>query len=141
MVLEKIVFRGIISTYVSPFVVALSIIYICIFSKIKVGKHIKRFTSTFAPAAFGVYLLHDNSIIRDNFMKKLYLIVDGDNLLFPLFLIVTIVLIFVICLLIEKIRLIIFEKLYIDKFVNRMIKFVEILLNNIFDRIVSLTSL
>lgn len=70
MVLEKIVFRGIISTYVSPFVVALSIIYICIFSKIKVGKHIKRFTSTFAPAAFGVYLLHDNSIIRDNFMKK-----------------------------------------------------------------------
>lgn len=74
-------------------------------------------------------------------MKKLYLIVDGDNLLFPLFLIVTIVLIFVICLLIEKIRLIIFEKLYIDKFVNRMIKFVEKLLNNIFDRIVSLTSL
>lgn len=69
------------------------------------------------------------------------MIVDGDNLLFPLFLIVTIVLIFVICLLIEKIRLIIFEKLYIDKFVNRMIKFVEKLLNNIFDRIVSLTSL
>ena len=49
-------------------------ITICLFFlQIHYNKYIAKIICFFGPLAFGIYLIHENKIIRDNVMRKLFI--------------------------------------------------------------------
>ena len=74
----------------------------------------------FSTATFGVYLIHDNYLIRVNIIKNSFAVKTENTV--ELFIIVLsgIVAIFLSCILIEKVREYIFKMLKIKEKVNKI---------------------
>lgn len=99
-----------------------------------------RLINAIASATFGVYLIHDDNLVRPFLWETLFKDVSyaDSNLLIP-YSIAVIVLVFVVCTLIELFRIYVIEKHYMksvddlaDKIENRINKFFE---TNIFKKI------
>lgn len=63
--------------YISPTTLIIAVLYVIIFSQIHLHGILKRFTMIFAPSAFAVYLLHDNGLIREQFILEKFAFVAG----------------------------------------------------------------
>lgn len=124
------------SSYTSPFIFVISIVYLCIFSKLKLSNSACKVVKSLAPAAFGVYLIHDNEIIRANIISKLYLLISDLNpAVFPFAEILVFIGVFTICLSIEKLRIKLFDILKINKFFTSLETKIDNLLAKIFKKI------
>ena len=90
-------------TYSSPFVICMSICYFLWFSTLNIKSKAINFI---ASLVFGVYLIHDNRIIRNHLYY--FLDINNDTLITSYFIIVKILsaiaIIFVSCIIIEYIR-------------------------------------
>ena len=87
---------------------------------IKYNKYLAKVISFFGSLTFGVYLIHDNYLIRKNIIRYLF-IKESNNL--TLFLIIKLIIIkalkiFIICAFIDYIRYLIFELFRIRKLCN-----------------------
>lgn len=93
------------------------------FRKINIGH--KKIINIIASATFGVYLLHDNYLIRDLLWKKLFKTADllQSNVLIP-YTIMAIAAVFAACTVIELIRIYALEKNYM-KIINRLSSFID----------------
>ena len=108
-------------SYISPTIVLVSLCYIILFSKLNINNTIKRVTKFLSPAAFGVYLIHEQNIMREKFvLNKFVWICELKNWLIPLAVIVSSLSIFVVCITIERIRLSIFKLLRINKSIENL---------------------
>ena len=58
--------------YISPTVVCAAVCLLLLFSRLRLPKWLQRVTGWIAPSAFCVYLIHDNPLVREFFMKKFY---------------------------------------------------------------------
>ncbi len=101
--------------YTSPTMLAASVALLLWFANLKnMNKIVEKMVIFAAPAAFGVYLIHDNTLIREGFIKNSFaglgerspLVMLGGVLL-------AVCVIFLVCLIIDKARIWIFEKLKI----------------------------
>lgn len=92
-----------------------------------------KFINVISSATFGVYLIHDNNLMRPFIWKKIFDISDYSNLLsLLLYSIITIAIVYIVCTLIELARINLLEKYYmklvyklepkIRKINNRMLK-------------------
>ena len=107
--------------YTNIMIVFIAFALVCIYSKINLGTRVQRFVKQFSPAAFGVYLIHTNVVIFNNILADAFTwIADIPNGLISICVLVSAFGIFVLCLLIEKVRLSIFKVLKINQSVEKM---------------------
>lgn len=107
--------------YTNIMIVFIAFAHVCIYSKINLGKMTQRFVKCFSPASFGVYLIHTNLVIFNNILADAFTwIADIPSGLISICVLILALLIFVPCLLIEKVRLSIFKVLKINQSVEKM---------------------
>lgn len=123
--------RGFVS-YSSPIVIIQTVCYFLYFSKLNINSKVINYVSS---CMFGIYLIHDNYIIRSFIYRMLK--VDLGIMIFSKHIFLEILLctfiIFFISLFIEILRKLLFKLL-------RKIKFIDRLLNNIINYIKSVSS-
>lgn len=102
--------------YVSPTIIIMAVALLCLFSKIKCNPSLAKIISFFASSTFSVYLIHDNNYIRNHLMSKIHTFIGSyDFIYLTLFIIFMVLAVFVACILIDKIRIVIFKILKIEK--------------------------
>lgn len=105
-----------IASYTSPLVLLGSIALLLFFSRLRCGNIAKKIIALFAPAAFGVYIIHVHPLVWDNLMLKRFVSYAS---LSPLALAGAVLLtafgIYLVCSLIDLLRVEIFKRLQIRK--------------------------
>jgi len=125
---------GIVS-YTSPTVVITAVFFVVLFSKFNFPVFINKVIAFLAPASFGVYLIHVQPFIYNNVIKDAFLwIGESSFVLIPFEVIVCALIIMATCLAIEKVRLLLFRVLG----VNRFASFVGIKIDDMIDGIFEL---
>lgn len=106
---SKIKTEDLFVSYCSPTVVAAAAGLVCFFSKIEISK-CQKFISFLASSAFSVYLIHDNIHFRNLLMSGSFAFInDYNTLLLPVFVLISALIIFVVCTLIDKVRILLFD--------------------------------
>ena len=124
--------------YTSFTIVFVAISLVSVFSKLHFSPKSSKVIACFAPAAFGVYLIHVQPIVWGHFMSNAFVwIADFPAWLLPTLVLGSSFVIFVVCLLIEKIRLILFKLLKINQFTGFVEKKLDYIVNSIFDKTAS----
>lgn len=114
-------FNKILVSYISPTVVLMAVAYVILFSKLHFSTAGEKLIRIFSPAAFGVYLIHVQYYVWNYVMKGRFAqIADGLAWMIPFKVIGSAAIVFVVCLLIEKVRLVLFRLLGVDKFAEKM---------------------
>ena len=122
--------------YVSPLIVIMAIALFCVFSKIDCKPSLAPAISFFATSAFSVYLIHDNIYVRTHLISKIGGYIAGFNfVLLALAVIVIALSIFLVCILIDKARLLLFRLLKIDKLAEAIEKLIKSALNFVYKKI------
>ena len=103
--------------YTSFTIVFVASSFVAIFSKLKFGAYSSKLIACFAPAAFGVYLIHTQPLVWNHFFSNRFAWISN----YPAYLLPALVLgmaslVFIICLLVEKLRIILFRLLRINQF-------------------------
>ncbi len=107
--LTLIEYENIFVSYCSPTVVAAAIGLFTLFAKLKISKCTK-LISFFASSAFSVYLIHDNLNFSKLLMEGRFTFInDYRALLIPVFVLLSALIIFVVCTLIDKVRILLFD--------------------------------
>lgn len=118
--------------YTSPAVLMSAVFLILFFAKLKVNGFWVNFIRFFAPLSFSVYLIHDEMLIREKLITDSFIGYASMNpLLMFLSIIGTALAIWLVCSLIDKIRLTIFNALKIKKLSVRTEKFIAKKINRI----------
>ena len=110
--------KGQFIQYTSPFILAGSILLLILASRIRIGsKPIKAVINFFAPATFGVYIIHVQPIFWNYFMLYRFwkLGYFSDTLEMAYYVVVAVAVLFVVCILLERIRMLLFKILQIDR--------------------------
>lgn len=112
-------YSNLFMSYLSPTIILNAFSWLIIFSKLNIHKSLQNIIKFTSPAAFGVYLIHEQTIIRDNLIvNKFIWICDYQWWLIPIIAIGCALAIFLICLSIEIIRINLFELLRINKLIE-----------------------
>lgn len=113
--------------YATPFAIVQTILYFEIFKTLNFQN---KWINKLAGCMFGVYLIHDNVLVREHIYKLLQIDSGSFNgyMIFPKIFIVAII-IFIVCLLVEYMRLIVSRMLcsskIVQKFIGKFKKFVN----------------
>ena len=120
--------------YISPTEVLLSISLLIIFANIKVSSKAAKLIGFAAPATFGVYLIHDNPLVRESVIAKIGgRIAELPGILPPVAVCGTALGILIICLLIDRIRIALFDLLRVKALAEK----IESLRQNMMERFVN----
>lgn len=122
--------RGLLVSYTSPTILLASMLLLILFANIHPRKWLLKIIKYFSPATFGVYLIHDNPVVRNVFITdKFSRLVEG-NVIYMVFTVLgTAIIIFFVCLLVEKVRLRIFKCLKIDVLTDKAGQYVKQIFN------------
>lgn len=115
--------KDLLIQYISPTIVLCAVSYVILFSKFSIRGLGKKLVGCFAPAAFGVYLIHTQSMIWNHLIQQRFAwIADISVWKMPFCVLGCAVGIFVVCIIIEKVRLWIFKWMKIDAMVIKLVK-------------------
>ena len=107
-----------------------------IFSRLQLSSRMISIVRFFSPAAFGVYLIHSQTWIwRELMSDRFSWIANYKVYTLPFIVVGCAGGIFIICLLIEKLRLVLFEVLKINRLIQILERRLESVLNNCFNKI------
>lgn len=102
-------YENIFVSYCSPTVVTSAVGFFCLFSKFTITK-LQKLITFFASSAFSVYLIHDNLNFSKFFIESRFAFInDYRALLIPVLVLAFALAIFVLCTLIDKVRIILFD--------------------------------
>ena len=128
--------NGLFLSYMSITIVLIGVGFVVIFSRIKLNAVMVSLVRIFSPAAFGVYLIHEQNLVRDFLIQdSFFWIANSRTWLVPFEVIGCAGLIFIGCLCIEKVRLLLFEVLGINRLIVVLEKKLDSMLNKGLDRI------
>lgn len=114
-------------SYTSPSVLATAVIMLILFSKFKFRNTPEKLISFFAPLTFGVYLIHDEPLIRSKFISnKLIFLTELHPALMIISVIGIAVAIWLVCSLIDKIRSEFFRLFKIKQLCDKIIEFISL---------------
>lgn len=110
--------------YISPFTVPAVVFIFMLFINMKLKNGIKRFACSVGPLTFGVYLIHDNLIIREYVVSKVPQILarNFENSL-VIWIVLCAMLLFSICLLIEFAVQFLFKKVGVRRICDKICLF------------------
>ena len=114
--------------YNSLVVVCASVFLFNLFKQLKIGENIAKIISVLSKASFGVYLIHENIIISNYFIKGKFVHILDQPMLIIVWVVVAALLIYSICSAIDLLRLGLFKMIKIDKFSS----FLEKSIKNVF---------
>ena len=118
--------------YLSIPTVFAAISLVSIFTQIKFSNTIKKIILFFSPAAFGVYLIHCNPDFYSLLITKKFIgYASYPWYIFSYKVLLTTIIIFISCLLLERIRLYLFKVLKIDNFINLLRRLVTKIVNKL----------
>jgi surface polysaccharide O-acyltransferase-like enzyme len=118
--------QGLFVNYTSLAVVFIAFALASIFSKLQLKGLCKKFVICFAPAAFGVYLIHEQQLMRGHFITDAFTwIAESSWWLLIIQVLLSALCIFSCCLIIEKCRLLIFRRLKIDNLINKIADMID----------------
>lgn len=133
--ISRVLFDTYYCRYNSIFIAIESCCLFLAFLKIKIAKKwMIRCICFFAPLSFGVYLISDNNPLRDVIWKIVYVFgaFDGSIILIPIKSLLFVLVVFVICALIDKVRMILFNQIYHTKPVKKSLRLLDDKWNSIF---------
>lgn len=103
--------------YTSPAVIMSAVFLLLFFARLQVNNIWIKIIKFFAPLSFSVYLIHDELLIREKFITDRFISYASFNPVLMVFAIIgTALAIWLVCSLIDKIRLIVFNVLKIKEF-------------------------
>lgn len=112
--------------YTSPTILGAAILLLLFFEKLHPGNKWKRIIAYFAPTAFGVYLIHEEPLIREQFIMGRFVPYSKMNPIAMLFAVLgTAFLIWLVCSLTDKVRLEIFRIFKIKEFSDKIEKMLK----------------
>ncbi len=101
----------------SPTILIMSICLLLLFSSIKENKLIKFIANCLTPIAFGVYIIHENGFVKEIFIIDKYGFLTTISFWkIPIAVFGSALLIYLICAIMEWIRILIFKICKVDKF-------------------------
>lgn len=103
--------------YISPTTVLISILTLCLFSKININKQTIRKTLVYlSNASFSVYIIHCHKLIYDYILKNFFVPMTQWNPIALFFGIIgSIILIYLVCCVLDEFRKIVFKTLKVEK--------------------------
>lgn len=108
-------------SYVSPTVLLSAIALLLLFSNICLNKTVTRIVSFFAPLTFGVYLIHEEPLVRQYLVAQRFAIYGELSPVFTVFCVLgTAVGIWLLCSLMDFVRAYLFKLLRIKEICNRI---------------------
>ena len=120
------IFENILISYCSPTILLMAIGWLIAFSKIQTATFLNKIILFFTPSVFSVYLIHDNYYIRETFIKSKFVFINQYNFLMTSgIVLLSALIIFIVCLFIDKIKTFLFELFCIPKFVNAFEKLIK----------------
>ena len=123
-------------SYISVTIVFMAVGMVAIFSRLQLSSRMISIVRFFSPAAFGVYLIHSQTWIwRELMSDRFSWIANYKVYTLPFIVVGCAGGIFIICLLIEKLRLVLFEVLKINRLIQILERRLESVLNNCFNKI------
>ena len=123
-------------SYISVTIVLMAVGMVAIFSRLQLSSRMISIVRFFSPAAFGVYLIHSQTWIwRELMSDRFSWIANYKVYTLPFIVVGCAGGIFIICLLIEKLRLVLFEVLKINRLIQILERRLESVLNNCFIKI------
>ena len=132
------IYNTLFISYLSPTMIIIAVCLVIIFSKLNINNAIKKFIKCFSPAAFGVYLIHEQYVIRANFVVNKFLwIAKLDWYIIPFAVLGCALGVFVVCIIIEKVRMYLFKVLKINKIAENLWNKAESFLKNNLSKFIS----
>lgn len=123
---------GMLISYCSPTIIIMAIGFVCIFEGIKIREFIKTIIRFLVPATFSVYLLHENYYIRELFIGERFVFANNYHpFLIVLIVVLSALAIFLACVVIDKIRALLFKILHIDKLAVRIERVIKVIIGRI----------
>ena len=130
----KMIFESVVS-YVSPLMLLAAVGWVSSFSKISYKKINPKVMAFFSTSAFSVYLIHINPYPAKYLLPKLNDFVVRNNVgTFILSIICEALIIFLVCILIDKVRILLFKLVKADKFSEKAEKIVKNAVNKAYEK-------
>ena len=124
--------KDILISYTSPTILGIAILYVILFSRIKLNNLFIKIIKFAAPSTFSIYLINDNDLIRRNIITNLFSNLIDNSIIDIFITIVGFSLLFVIVsIFIDKIRIFLFKKFRIREIVDKIIYFFNALLDKV----------
>lgn len=118
--------------YTSPTMLAISLVYIILFSNLKFDIKSEKLIGFFSGTTFAVYLINDNNVVRKNIISNLFSNLYNYPILNIFLYIVGFSIVFVIVsMLIDKIRIALFKIAKIDKLIDKISKVTTTIINKV----------
>ena len=105
-------------SYNSPTILLCGIVLLLLFARLQPNKMVIRLITLLSPATFGVYLIHDNVLIQNNMMPHISVIKDLNVFIIPCVVLGIAIAIWLLCSVIDIIRIKIFELIKVRRFTN-----------------------
>ncbi len=106
----EVVNEGMFIKYVSPTIVICAVSLLCFFAKVDFKEGMKKFTTIISPFAFSVYLIHTAPFVSSKIMKNRFIAyADFNPIIMILVVFATAIGIFMLCSLIDFIRVQLFR--------------------------------
>ena len=113
-------------SYVSPTILLAAVALLLLFSNVSLNKIAIKMVSFFAPLTFGVYLIHEEPLVRQYMISKRFAIYGGFSPIVMVICVVgTAIGIWLLCSLIDFVRAYLFKILKIKEICNRIEQFVK----------------
>lgn len=123
LLLHKTIIDEWFINYISPFIVIASASLIIIFSNLIINNEkLKKYIKLFSLTSFAVYIIHSHILIYDFILKDLFYLKNHNIFFVVLILFGAIILIYLICSIIDLIRIKLFSLFKFDKIVEKMSK-------------------
>ncbi len=111
-------------TYLSPPMLGLSIAFVLIFANLHINPKLNKIIHFLNQSSFSVYLIHDNTLIRNYVIMNSFVFLTTLNpYLIPFYVISIALGIFITGTLIDQIRILIFKILHINELSNKIVTF------------------
>jgi len=124
--------KNLLISYTSPTILGVAILYLIIFSKIEFKSFSKKIIKFAAPSAFTVYILNNHLLIWRYVMKNLFIDISSQSIIKIFIFITGFSTLFVIfSILIDKIRILLFKKIHIKTFVDKIDNLLNVLLTKL----------
>ena len=123
--------KDLLISYCSPTVLGMSILYIIWFSKMKFNNIFKKIIAFASVSSFSIYIINNHALVWDNVMNLLFQSIANGRIRYIILNPIIFSLLFVIgAILIDKVRVVFFKLLHIDKINN----FIDKKANNLFNK-------
>lgn len=121
IIFHEVRYTDLLLSYISPTVVAEALALFALFKNLNLKSIATKMVSFVQPSIFSVYLIHDHPFIRGHFIYNAFIpLASSHPVTCVIFVAGSVLCIFAICIMIDRVRIFIFRWLRIDRLTGRL---------------------